>query len=69
MGKTIPNTDIVEVAIIAAALEISGSGHFEGTEDLTEVRLERFKKAYKAIVETVRNNSIKPPRHPLEARD
>jgi hypothetical protein len=57
------------VAIIAAALEISGSGHFEGTEDLTVVRLERFKQAYKTIVETVRNNSVKPPRYPLEARD
>jgi hypothetical protein len=69
MGKTIPNTDIVEVAIIAAALEISGSGHFEGTEDLAAARLERFKQAYKTIAEAVRNNSIKPPKHPLEARD
>lgn len=50
MDNVIPNTDNREVAIIAAALFLSGP---DALDETLEARLDRFVKAYDVVRQTV----------------
>ena len=59
--STIPETDNVQVAVIAAAMRMAEACQENGSSKTLDDMISRFDKSYTAVVKTLNTNPISRP--------